>query len=135
MDDLATYMDAQSTAFTIGTNFWKGFLPESSVRCAAIFETGGLAPQYTYASRVYEQPRVQVICRSTRPLAAAPASASGVRRMIETAWRTLDGIANSTLSGIGYLRVVPAQSPFLLEVDSRGRQVWSFSADVMKRSS
>ena len=135
MDDLATFLDSQSTKFTIAVNLWKGYLPESSGRAAAIFETGGIGPAHTFASRVWERPRVQVICRSTRPSAASPASASGVRALIETAWRTFDTIANSTLSSIGYLRVVPVQSPFLLEIDSRGRQVWSFSADVMKRSS
>ena len=117
MDDLAVYLDSQSTAFTQGTNLYRGYLPESTAKAAAIFETGGVGPSHTFASRVYENPRVQVIARSTRPVAGSPASATGVRALIETAWRTFDGIFNATVNSITYLRVVPVQSPFLLEVD------------------
>lgn len=135
MDELGTYLDANSTAITVGTNAFKGFLPETSVRAIAIFETGGVAPTHTFAGSLplIERPRVQVIARSTKPVAGAPASATGVRSVMDVVWRLLDGIHNQALSGTTYLRVSAVQSPYLLEVDSRGRQVWSASFDVARR--
>ena len=135
MFEILTYIDSYSTALVIGTNAFAGYLPETTGRAVAVFETGGLPPVHTYAGSlpIIERPRVQIIARSTRPTAGAPASATGVHAIIDTVWRLLDGIANRSLSGTTYLRVAAVQRPFLLEIDSRGRQIWSANFDCSRR--
>ena len=44
IDDVAAYLQAQSVG-TVGTDIFKGTLPDSPDNCVAVYETGGPAPQ------------------------------------------------------------------------------------------
>ena len=135
LGELSAFLDAQSTALTFASNLFAGHMPETTGRAMAIFETAGGPPAHMLGggAAAFERPDVQLIARSTRPVAGAPASATGVRTLIDVGFRVLEGIANEALSGTTYLRVSALQSPYLLEVDSRGRQVWSQSFAVARR--
>ena len=53
LDELASYLTDQSTAFTKGTNLTLGFMPDAAPApdtIATLYETGGLAPTYSFST-------------------------------------------------------------------------------------
>lgn len=130
IEEVATYLDSNSTRFTLGTNLFLNFQPDEPATCAALYEDLGGQPVATFgAAHVIENPRLQLVCRSSGDL-TGPTIA---RANIDAAWGILDGVANTTLSGSTYLRVAAVQSPFLLERDARGRVSFAANFDVMRR--
>ena len=136
LDEIATYLGAQSAAFTVGTNLTKGFMPDSAPApdtIATLYETGGLAPTYTFSSGtkptvVFEHPRLQAIVRST--------SYQTARTLAETVYTTLDGIAQTRLPGSTgplYLDITAVQAPFSIGRDENGRHLVSINFDVRKQ--
>lgn len=132
--ELSTRLSAASTRLTLGDTLYTGQLPETTKEAMALFETGGLAGQRVFGRDLppIERPRVQVIARSTPPDEGGVASDTGVRTLIDIAWRDFHGIGNTTIGGTRYLHVNPTASPSLLEVDEAGRQIWSFNSDVLR---
>ena len=47
-EDILTFLDAESTRFTAGTNAFINWLPSEPNTAASITETGGLAPAQTF---------------------------------------------------------------------------------------
>lgn len=131
VEDIGTYLAAQSTRFTLGTNLYLNFMPSTLATSAAIYETGGLPPSRTFApstSPAWENARIQVVCRST--------SSTKARANVDTAWTVLEGISNVALptsTGTYYLRVASVQSPFLLMRDDAGSILFAFNCDVLRR--
>ena len=127
LDDTATYLGANSTRLTVGSDLHKGFLPETSAENstalqAALFETGGLAPLHYFstttgfATRKYERPGLQVLVRAKDYQFA--------RAAVEDVFTVLDGVANTNLptsTGPEYVMIDATQSPFLINRDSNDR--------------
>lgn len=128
VEDIGTYLAAQSTLFVLGTKTFLNFMPDSPNRAQSIIETGGPAPEFVMGASTkvaIEHPRIQMVCRST--------SSTAARADMDRAWVILNGVANQVLSGTTYLRISAVQSPFLLERDAKGRPVFGCNFDVMRR--
>jgi len=127
LPDLLTYIDAQSTAFKkfAGTTGNLGISllldgPNVPNTITAIYETQGLpaAKAFSTSARaqvVYEQPRFQIIARSTKY--------STARTNIETIYTLLDGIQATlpTSTGTYYQSIDALQAPFSLGRDEEER--------------
>lgn len=139
LDDIATYLDAQSTRFTklSGTtgNLAKTVLLDRTPApdtMTAIYETGGMAPQWVFGSTapIIETAGLQVIARSTS-YATAHSNAFA-------AYRILGGIRNQYLptsthsTKCLYLDCNPDQPPFSIGPDQQGRHMVSVNFTVRK---
>ena len=133
LDDIASYIDANSTALTLGTNFFKGGIPATTAGTVlGLYESGGLPPVWAFggSNPVYERVRVQIISRSTKY--------STARSRAETVYALLDRIANSTSissSGPRYVMIAAVQSPFYIGPDDQNRPQISCNFDVWKEMS
>lgn len=123
LPELSAYLLANTTGFvagpsTTGTQIWLNRFPENSEDTAvALYEAGGIEPNYTYTGLNHERPSVQVISRSSS-YATARSNANRI-------FSALSGIENSTLTGTEYVKVTPVQSPFDLGNDAGGRAMIS----------
>jgi hypothetical protein len=139
LDEIATYLAAQSTDFTAlsgsGGNLTKAFMPDAAPApdtIATIYETGGVAPVHTFSTgdlpdRAFENPRVQMITRST--------SYTTARNLADTAFKLLDGLNSQSLptsTGTRYIDITAVQSPFSIGRDANGRYLISVNFDVRK---
>jgi hypothetical protein len=100
-------------------------MPESPDYCVAIFEYEGLPPIETFGSAgfVIERPSLQVMVRASREdYVTARDKAVTLRTLIA-------GISNTTLSGIGILRVTSMGSVNPLGVDELERPQVIFNVD------
>jgi hypothetical protein len=125
LDDLLTYLAAQSTALTVrsgsGGNLSISHMPDSPDTAVTIYETPGASPIYVMSTsgssalRAFEQPRVQVISRSS--------SYQTARTNADTVFDILDGYVGTlpTATGTSYLQITAVQSPFSLGRDENGR--------------
>lgn len=127
VEDVGTFLAAQSTRFTLGTNLFLNLLPDEPNRATSLIETGGVAPNRIFGSTTpaWENARIQLASRST--------SSTQARADADAAWTILEGVSNSTLSGSTYLRISAVQSVFLLERDERARPVFASNFDVQRR--
>ena len=124
--DIATYIDAQLAALTIGTNLFIGRMPETPDQCVVVYEYGGTGPTNTLGTggAIIESPRIQISTRATNYTAA--------ETLARSVWGVLEGIANKTLSGTLYQRVTAIQSPFPLERDSVDRILFVQNFEVTR---
>jgi len=139
-DDVAAFLVAQSTAFTLlsGTagNLGKMIMLDNAHVAdtfASIYETGGGGSEYAYststgsAAVVFERPSFQVLSRSTVYATA--------RTQAQTAYTLLDGIADRNLptaTGIRYLQITAVQPPFFVNRDENDRFVVSVNFDTWR---
>lgn len=120
LNELAAHLATLGVG-AVGTTIHIGLLPETPDACAAIFETGGLAPEFNFGTSGldFETPAVQVICRG------APADYATPRANATLAYEGLAKIEAETVSGGGtsafYHWVHPQQAPFLMARDANGR--------------
>lgn len=140
LDDVATYLAGQSTAFTIlagtGGNLAKAKSLDHTPApdtLTVLYETAGFGPVHTFststgtATRDHERPGLQVLCRST--------SYQTARNNADTVFTLLDGLAGtvlSTASGVTYRSIDAVQSPFFLQRDANDRTVISVNFNVGK---
>jgi hypothetical protein len=131
LDDVATYLEAQSTRLTIGVNLTKSFQPDTPSTVTTLLETGGLFPLHAFTTgsgtRYYEQPTLQVLSRST--------DYQTVRATIESVFTILDGVNNTNLptsTGVRYAAIDAIQSPFSIGRDSNDRFEMSVNFTIMK---
>lgn len=110
LDDIATYLEANSIG-TVGTDLFKGDMPETPDNCVALFEYAGEPPE---VATDIEYPGLQVRVRNT--------SYSAARVKIDAVYALLHTLANTTLSGTKYLSIFAVQSsPVPLGRDSSNR--------------
>ena len=131
LDDLAQFIDTSSTAFSRSSNLGIGIALDSgslSNTFAALYETPGQVGSLAFsttanlAERVFDRPRVQVICRST--------SYTTARTNTQTIYDLLDGVANRKLptsTGTLYVSIEAVQAPFSLGRDENDR--WLISTN------
>ncbi len=130
LDDVALYLQVNST-LDIGTDLTLGFMPENPNQVTTIYETGGLGPLNAFSTgggtRVYEQPSIQILTRSTSYTAA--------RTIIEKVFTVLDGVNNLTVPSSGsvhYGSIEAIQSPFLVNRDKNDRFMLGVNFNVLK---
>ena len=141
LDDIATFLDAQSTAFTLlsGTsgNLAKTIsLDHSAVSdtIAVLYETGGAGNEYTFSTSsnsarvAIEKPSLQMLSRSSDYQTA--------RNQAQVAYTILDGLAGRNLptaTGTRYLEITAVQTPFSLGRDDNDRPIISVNFNVWKQ--
>ena len=129
IEELGTFLDGESTRFTLGTNlFLNTPIPDEPNAAASIVEYPGSAPDYVFANDLpsFENARVAVTCRST--------SSATARTNIHTAWVALQRVTNETLSSKSWLRCSAVQSPFFLKKDEQGRPVYQANFSCQRRT-
>lgn len=139
LEDIANYLTSQGIVVPGGSvpeqspayGVYYGFLPDMPNRAVALFETGGGPPIHTHSSgpgnAVMEQPRVQVVVRST--------SYAAGRQAIQRIYESLDGFRPRLLGGVRYHWAAAVQAPFLLERDANQRPVFACNFSFMKELS
>lgn len=128
VEEVGTFLDTQSTRFTLGTNLFLNYAPDETNTVTSIIEYGGTPPDYVFAGEIpqNENQRIAVTCRSTSSVTA--------RANIHAAWVILGGVTNESLSSVSYLRISPLQSPFLLGRDGQHRTEFRCNFDCMRRT-
>lgn len=132
LTEVATYLAANSTLAVggvTGTLQITQMTDDMANTVVALYETGGSATVKAFstgagAARVYEQPGLQALSRSTS-YATARASAGIV-------YDLLDGISNTTMTGVTYLSVDAVQPPFAIGRDDNERHLISVNFQVKK---
>lgn len=115
---------------TLGTDLFKGLLPDTPDACVALIETGGQASEHALGSAVgapaWEAPSFQVICRAGRR------DYSTARIKANDVFKKLDGLVNTTLSSVRYFSIFAIQAPFSLPRDDQERPLLVFNCAVKK---
>lgn len=125
LEAVGNYIDTNSADLTLGTNLFLSKMPESPDYCVAIFEYEGLPPIETFgaAGFVIERPSLQIMVRASREdYVTARDKAVTLRNLIAA-------ISDTTLSGIGILRVTSMGSVNPLGVDELERPQVVFNVD------
>ncbi len=140
IEEVTTYLGT-ALSFTPGIQIFANVLPDNSSTNAVmvgVYEAPGYAPSRTYAASpvAWENPRVDVVVRSTRGDGGVPSS-TNARKYAFRAWRALESVVNTNLpTSTGthsyYLRIEAEQSPYLMERDGQGRYIFGFSASVSR---
>ncbi len=131
LDDVATYLETNSTRLTVGINLTKGHMPDSPSTVTTIYESGGLPAIHSFSTsgavRSFEQPGIQVLTRSTDYQTA--------RAVAEDVYTILDSVGNTllpTATGIWYGSIDAAHSPADTGVDGNERHKISNNFTVRK---
>ena len=131
LDDVGTYLAANSTRLSVGVNLTKSFMPDTPDTCTTLFETGGFSPLHAFTTgadtRYYERPGLMVHSRST--------DYQTVRETMEAVFTILDGWNNAALpttTGVHYGEISASQSPFLIHRDQNDRFVMSINFNIIK---
>jgi len=131
LDDVATYLAANSTRLSVGVNLTKSFMPDDPATVTTLFETGGFTPLHAFSTgagtRYYERPGLMIHSRST--------DYQTVRETMEAVFVLLDGWndqALPTTTGTHYSSIDASQSPFLTHRDANDRFVMSINFNVVK---
>lgn len=62
IDDISKDIDTQISSLTLGTNLFKGFMPETPDNCVAVMDTGGAEPDKDIPTG---SPTFQILVRNT----------------------------------------------------------------------
>lgn len=135
LNEIATKLEGLGVG-TVGSTIHVGVMPETPDACTAIYEYGGLGPDYQFgtAGINWETPAVQVVCRGTAYDYATP------RANAKLAYEGLSAVEATTLSSTGgtsafYHWIHPQQAPFLMNRDANNRVYIAFNALAEKELS
>jgi hypothetical protein len=118
LDEVATYIAANVAGHTLGTNFFKGLLPDTPDLATAIYEYGGGPGNLGFGTPGLkdELSGLQVVTRG------AAGDYTNPRARIEAVYKQLPRVQGTTLSGAYYRMIRPQQSPFIMEIDAANRK-------------
>lgn len=126
LDEIGAYLEAEGIGI-IGQTLFLGSMPQdepgigSQDAVMALIEIPGQPRIASHDLTKYELPYLQVATRGT------PYGYPTARQKAQDAWNTLDGLANTSLSGVTYLLIEALQSPFFLRSDDLNRPMIIFS--------
>jgi len=131
LDEIAARLVSQSVG-TLGSNIFLGSraaIPSGDGPYLSLTETGGSAPSriHNVATSNTQRPTAQILVRAKKYNIARP--------MADAAYRALDGIYNTTLSGTFYQSVVARQEPGDIGLDSLERVMITFNIEAEKSPS
>lgn len=131
LDEIAARLAAQGVG-VVGTNIFKGskaLIPDGPGPYLSLTETGGSGPTriHNVATAHTQRPTAQIAVRAQSYLAA--------RTMIKAAYLALDGVFNTSLSGVFYQKITARQEPTDLGLDALGRPLLVFNIDAEKELS
>lgn len=131
LEEVGTYLEAHGVGIIAQTLFL-GSMPQDEPGTGgqdaimALIEIPGMSSSRTHDLAHYEQPVLQI---ATRGL---PYGYPAARQKAQDAWALLDGLANTTLSGVFYLWALTMHSPFWLRTDELHRPYILFSVRFAK---
>lgn len=127
LDDVAAFV-ASAASMTVGTDLFKGTLPDTPDVAGSVHEYGGSAPDFVLGRSAIatEFPRFQLRFRGTMRDYQTP------RAKAELAYRACAAAANTTLGTTRYQRLLPLQPPYELARDGKERIVIAFNVEAMK---
>lgn len=125
MDEIATYLAGKNVG-TVGTDIFKGFMPDQPDNMVVLFEYAGEPMELTMGEgdAIIERPGLQVRVRNK--------SYSAARAKIESVVGALHGLANETLGGKRYLLISANQSPESIGLDANNRSELVVNFSVLK---
>lgn len=124
LDDIASYLQAHG-AGTVGTNLFKGYMPDQPDDLVALFEYAGETMELTMSpDPTLERPGLQARVRSRTYQAG--------RAKIESVVTILHGLAEATLGGTRYLLIQANQSPEFLGLDASNRNEFVVNFSILK---
>jgi len=128
VDEVGAYITAQALV-PVGFTLRLGASTDTPDNLIVVREYMGAMPHYNHSLTGigYENPRLQIECRSKNYLQA--------RTTAEAIYRKLATVSEQVLSGCRYLRITPLQSPFLMGRDANGRERIIFNSEVNKEVS
>ena len=109
--DIAAYLQTAGLG-TVGTDIFKGYIPESPNDCTVLFQRGGQPPEVVRTPVALEYPELHVIVR--RDGDTAYEDAMGMANDIMIALHTL---YEQTINARRYLYIRALSSPTLLRYD------------------
>lgn len=127
LEDLAGYLAANGHG-TLGTDLFRGFLPDTPDVATCLYEYPGLSGDYGAGGQSYlERPRVQVLVRD-------PSYTAG-RARIELIYRLLDTVSGDLINQVRYYSIAALQAPFTMGRDKNDRSLLACNFQAMKETS
>ncbi len=135
LDEVAAYITTNSTSFTAGGttgNMGKGQMDDTQpATFVGLFHNPGSGPMHAFSTgnmteRLYEQPMLQVLSRSTS-LATALLNAYKLHSL-------LDGVSNTTMTGVRFLSIQALQNPGYIGHDENRRFLVSANYRVKRET-
>lgn len=116
LDELSTYVAANST-LAVGTDLFMHSFPATAGDTAvAFFETGGVTPSVLFSGVDHERPTVQVVVRSD-----AYPTARSLAQVVFNLFTSIENVTLPTSSGVAYISGTAQQQPFSIGDDGKGR--------------
>ena len=135
LNEIAAKLQSLSLG-TIGSTIHIGVMPETPDACCAVYEYGGLAPDFKIGTSgiYFETPAVQVVFRGVAFDYSTPRSNAA------TAYNGLASVEVATISSTGgtsalYHWIHPEQAPFLMQRDANNRVYIAFNVLCQKELS
>lgn len=131
LDEIGARLQAQGVG-TVGSDIIKGsrgVIPTGDGPYISLTETGGMAP-----GRVHNELRAHTR-RPTAQIAVRAKSYAVARAKAEEAFVALDGIYNTTLSGVFYQSITARQEPTDVGLDAKERPLIVFNIEAEKEPS
>jgi len=114
IDDIANYIIDNGISLVLGTNFFKGYLPDDPDACVAIFDTGGAEPDKDLPTG---DPTFQILVRGS-----SYATAHALMQSIAT---LLHQKRNLTIESTYYYFIYLMGEPGSIGRDSKNRDEFS----------
>jgi hypothetical protein len=131
LDAIAAHLQANGIGI-VGTNIFKGFIPDSPDFAIGLHEYPGRPADKAFGTTILiENARFQIIVRSDRENAVANAYTLA-RAKAETIQTLLDGVGNVTLTGVVYYYIQSLQPPFMLQRDENQRAIIATNYEANK---
>lgn len=128
LDEVGTYVSANVSGLTLGTNLYLSMMPDTPDICAALYSLTTDSPYFTMngsnSQPVLENPRIQLYVRHS-------SYATG-EALVYTTWKQMTEVSNDTLSGVNYLRLQALGSPEFLERDDNHNVIFHATFQAMK---
>ena len=136
-DDVASYIDSNSTAFTAGANLFVNTVRDSTsnVRAVFVMETQGepSIEKFGGGGPAMTRPSADILIRSTKAIGGdGAASSTGTRTVAQNLWALLDRVVNTSVNGKTYQRISAPTEPSLMGRDEQGRLLIGFSVDGLR---
>jgi hypothetical protein len=131
LDEIKDRLVAQGVG-TYGSNIFLGsraVIPEGDGPYISLTETGGTAPTriHNVPGAHTQRPTAQVLVRASSYLVA--------RTKAKAAYAALDGVFNTTISGVFYQKITARQEPTDIGLDGENRVMVAFNIEAEKQSS
>ena len=133
LDEIGYLIASNSTAWTTGTNLFKGYEPANAPDTSTfLHEHAGPPPEFVFSSSTpaWEQPRLQVVNRSTDYQTAMNNAQAHYKLLIGQVNTILK--PSSSATGVTYLNIEAVQSPFYLGQDDNARHRYGCNYETMK---